>query len=190
MTQTKTVIGWQQKISIKDGGGYTMKIAALSRNKKLYSTARLVEAINNRGQSTVVIDVIRCYMNTTSHNSAFDFKGDKLECFNAVISRISALITFDGTSVVRQFEMMGVYSLNASPLAARIIGLNIDGVDILRSNHGPVVMEVNSSPGLKGIEETTGKDIAGNDEVAERVDIFAERVDAFNDLYQEEKRSS
>ena len=45
--------------------------------------------------------------------------------------------------------------------AARIMGLNVAGVDILRSNHGPVVMEVNSSPGLEGIEAATGKDIAG-----------------------------
>jgi ribosomal protein S6--L-glutamate ligase len=45
--------------------------------------------------------------------------------------------------------------------AAKIMGLNVAGVDLLRSNHGPVVMEVNSSPGLQGIEETTGKDIAG-----------------------------
>jgi ribosomal protein S6--L-glutamate ligase len=45
--------------------------------------------------------------------------------------------------------------------AARIMGLNVAGVDLLRSNHGPVVMEVNSSPGLKGIEEATGKDVAG-----------------------------
>ena len=45
--------------------------------------------------------------------------------------------------------------------AARIMGLNVAGVDILRSNHGPVVMEVNSSPGLEGIESTTGKDVAG-----------------------------
>jgi len=44
--------------------------------------------------------------------------------------------------------------------AAKIIGLNVAGVDILRSNHGPVVMEVNSSPGLEGIEHATGKDIA------------------------------
>jgi ribosomal protein S6--L-glutamate ligase len=44
--------------------------------------------------------------------------------------------------------------------AARIIGLNVAGVDILRSNHGPVVMEVNSTPGLEGIEGATGKDIA------------------------------
>jgi ribosomal protein S6--L-glutamate ligase len=45
--------------------------------------------------------------------------------------------------------------------AAAVMGLNVAGVDILRSNHGPVVMEVNSSPGLEGIETVTGKDIAG-----------------------------
>ncbi|CAM5567356.1 Glutathione synthetase [Stutzerimonas stutzeri] len=45
--------------------------------------------------------------------------------------------------------------------AAKVMGLNVAGVDILRSNHGPLVMEVNSSPGLAGIEETTGKDVAG-----------------------------
>jgi ribosomal protein S6--L-glutamate ligase len=44
--------------------------------------------------------------------------------------------------------------------AARTLGLNVAGVDLLRSNHGPVVMEVNSSPGLEGIEKATGKDIA------------------------------
>jgi ribosomal protein S6--L-glutamate ligase len=44
--------------------------------------------------------------------------------------------------------------------AARIIGLNVCGVDLLRSNHGPVVMEVNSSPGLQGIEAASSKDIA------------------------------
>ena len=45
--------------------------------------------------------------------------------------------------------------------AARIMGLNVAGVDLLRSNHGPVIMEVNSSPGLEGIEAATGKDVAG-----------------------------
>ena len=44
--------------------------------------------------------------------------------------------------------------------AAKIMGLNVAGVDILRSNHGPVVMEVNSSPGLRGIETATEKDVA------------------------------
>jgi ribosomal protein S6--L-glutamate ligase len=46
--------------------------------------------------------------------------------------------------------------------AARTMGLNFAGVDILRSNHGPLVLEVNSSPGLEGIERTTGKDIASS----------------------------
>ena len=41
------------------------------------------------------------------------------------------------------------------------MGLNVCGVDLLRSDRGPLVMEVNSSPGLKGIEEATGKDVAG-----------------------------
>jgi len=45
--------------------------------------------------------------------------------------------------------------------SANIMGLNVCGVDLLRSNHGPVVMEVNSSPGLEGIENATGKDVAG-----------------------------
>jgi ribosomal protein S6--L-glutamate ligase len=45
--------------------------------------------------------------------------------------------------------------------AAKRKGLNVCGVDMLRSNHGPVIMEVNSSPGLEGIESATGKDIAG-----------------------------
>lgn len=45
--------------------------------------------------------------------------------------------------------------------AARVMGLNVCGVDMLRSNHGPVVMEVNSSPGLEGVETATGVDVAG-----------------------------
>ncbi|MDX1402363.1 MAG: 30S ribosomal protein S6--L-glutamate ligase, partial [Kiloniellales bacterium] len=45
--------------------------------------------------------------------------------------------------------------------AAKIMGLNVCGVDLLRSNHGPVIMEVNSSPGLEGVEKATGIDVAG-----------------------------
>jgi ribosomal protein S6--L-glutamate ligase len=41
------------------------------------------------------------------------------------------------------------------------MGLDVAGVDIVRSNHGPLVLEVNSSPGLEGIEKATGMDIAG-----------------------------
>ncbi len=280
-----------------------MKIALLSRNKKLYSSRRLVEAAEERGHEIHVIDVLRCYMNIASHKPTIHYRGEQLDGFDAVIPRIGASVTFYGTSVLRQFEMGGVYPLNESvaitrsrdklrslqllsrrgiglpvtgfankpddikdlikmvggaPLvikllqgtqgigvvlaetqkaaesviegfmgvkadilvqeyikeaggadircfvvggkvvaamkrqaasgefrsnlhrggsasliritpeerstavrAAKIMGLNVAGVDLLRSNHGPVVMEVNSSPGLQGIEESTGKDVAG-----------------------------
>lgn len=280
-----------------------MKIAILSRNSKLYSTRRLKQAAQERGHEVQIIDVLRAYMNITSHNPTIHYKGEPLIDFDAVIPRIGASVTFYGASVLRQFEMMGVYPLNESvaitrsrdklrslqllsrkgiglpvtgfaskpddikdmikmvggaPLvvkllegtqgigvvlaetqkaaesviegfmgvkanilvqeyikeskgadircfviggkvvaamqrkaapgefrsnlhrggtssliritpeerstavrAARIMGLNVAGVDLLRSNHGPLVMEVNSSPGLQGIETATGKDIAG-----------------------------
>lgn len=279
-----------------------MKIAILSRNAKLYSTRRLVEAAEAKGHEVVVLDVLRCYMNITSLKPEVHYKGENLGMFDAVIPRIGASVTFYGTAVLRQFEMMGVYPLNESvaisrsrdklralqllsrkgiglpvtgfahrpddvedlikmvggaPLvikllegtqgigvvlaetqgaaesvieafmgmkanilvqefikeaggadircfvvgdkviasmkrqgkegefrsnlhrggsanliritpeerstavrAAKTMGLNVCGVDLLRSNHGAVVMEVNSSPGLEGIETATGRDIA------------------------------
>ena len=279
-----------------------MKIAILSRNRKLYSTNALYEAGIKRGHEVRVIDYVRCHMEITSMRPAIFLGSEKLEGFDAVIPRIGATYTFFGCAVVRQFEMMNVYSVNESvaisrsrdklrslqllarkgiglpvtgfahdpratdalidqvggaPLvikllegtqgvgvvlaetrqaaesaieafrglnanilaqefikeakgadirclvvggkvvaamkrqgkegefrsnlhrggsasvikitpeerstavrAANILGLNVAGVDLLRSNHGPVVMEVNSSPGLEGIETTTGKDIA------------------------------
>ena len=280
-----------------------MKIAILSRNRKLYSTNALYEAGIKRGHEMRVIDYVRCHMEITSMRPAIFLGSEKLEGYDAVIPRIGASQTFFGCAVVRQFEMMNVYSVNESvaisrsrdklrslqllarkgiglpvtgfahdpratdalidqvggaPLvikllegtqgvgvvlaetrqaaesvieafrglnanilaqeyikeakgadirclvvdgkvvaamkrqskegefrsnlhrggtasvikitpeerstavrAANILGLNVAGVDLLRSNHGPVVMEVNSSPGLAGIETTTGKDIAG-----------------------------
>ncbi|TVQ67878.1 MAG: 30S ribosomal protein S6--L-glutamate ligase [Oceanospirillales bacterium] len=279
-----------------------MKIAILSRNPKLYSTRRLVEAAKARGHEVRVVDALRCYMNIAAHNPQIHYRGEVLEDFDAVIPRIGASITFYGTAVLRQFEMMNVYPLNESvaisrsrdklrslqllsrhgiglPVtsfahspddiedllsivggapavikllegtqgvgvvlaethqaaesviqafmglkqhilvqefikeskgsdirafvvggkvvaamkrqakdgefrsnlhrggtatlcritpeertaalrAAKVMGLNVCGVDLLRSNHGPVVMEVNSSPGLEGIEAASGKDVA------------------------------
>lgn len=279
-----------------------MKIAILSTNKRLYSTRRLAEAARSLGHETLVINHKRCYMNIASHKPAVHYDGAALKDIDAIIPRIGASVTFYGTAVVRQFEMMGVYTVNESvaitrardklrslqllsrkgiglpvtsmanspadtddvlkivggaPVvikllegtqgvgvvlaetnkaaesvieafrglkanflvqeyikeaggadircfligdrvvaamkrqakagefrsnlhrggsaelikitpeerstavrAAKIMGLNVSGVDILRSNHGPVVMEVNSSPGLEGIETATGKDIA------------------------------
>lgn len=281
----------------------TMKIAILSRNPKLYSTRRMVEAAKQRGHEAVVYDTLKCYMDVTTMRPSVKYKGEPITSVDAVIPRIGASITMYGMAVVRQFEMMGVFPLNESvaigrsrdklrslqllsrkgiglpisgfahdisntqdlidmvggaPLvvkllegtqgkgvvlaetkkaaesvidafrglkadflvqefikeaggadlrcfvigekvvaamkrqakdgefrsnlhrggvatvvkitpeerstavrAARIMGLNVAGVDLLRSNHGPVVMEVNSSPGLEGIEQATGKDVAG-----------------------------
>ncbi|ADE14235.1 alpha-L-glutamate ligase, RimK family [Nitrosococcus halophilus Nc 4] len=280
-----------------------MKIAILSRNAKLYSTRRLIEAAKERGHEVRVLDVLRCYMNIASHRPSIHYKGEDLTDFDAVIPRLGASVTFYGTAVLRQFEMMGVYPLSESvaitrsrdklrslqllarkgiglpvtgfahapddiddllkmvggaPVvikllegtqgigvvladnkkaaqsvieafmglkthilvqefikeaagsdircfvigdkvvaamkrqapegefrsnlhrggtatlvritpeerstairAAQTMGLNVAGVDVLRSNHGPLVMEVNSSPGLEGIEAATDKDIAG-----------------------------
>lgn len=279
-----------------------MKIAILSRNTKLYSTRRLVEAAVQRGHEAPVYDTLKCYMDVTTMRPSVKYKGEPISGVDAVIPRIGASITMYGMAVVRQFEMMGVFPLNESvaigrsrdklrslqllsrkgiglpisgfahdvsntedlinmvggaPLvvkllegtqgkgvvlaetkkaaesvidafrglkadflvqefikeaggadircfvigdkvvaamkrqakegefrsnlhrggvatvvkitpeerstavrAARIMGLNVAGVDLLRSNHGPVVMEVNSSPGLEGIEQATGKDVA------------------------------
>ncbi|EKO3773587.1 30S ribosomal protein S6--L-glutamate ligase [Vibrio metschnikovii] len=279
-----------------------MKIGILSRNASLYSTKRLIEACKQRGHEVKVIDALRCYMNINSDQPEIHFKGEELGGFDAVIPRIGASVTFYGTAVLRQFDMMGVYPANESvaisrsrdklrsmqllsrkgigmpitgfaskpddvkdlldmvggapvvikllegtqgigvvlaetrkaaesvieafmglkanimvqeyikeaggadircfvigdkviaamkrqgaegefrsnlhrggtaslvkitPLerktaidAAKIMGLNVAGVDLLRSERGPLVMEVNSSPGLEGIEAATGKDIA------------------------------
>jgi ribosomal protein S6--L-glutamate ligase len=283
--------------------GAQMKIALLSRNRKLYSSRRIIESAESRGHEIVVIDVLRAYMNVAAHKPSIYYKGESLEGFDAVIPRIGSSVTFYGTAVLRQFEMMGVVSLNESvaitrsldtlrslqllsrrgislpltgyaskpddikdvikmvggaPLvvkllegsrsigtvlaetqkaaesviegfmgvkaniliqefikeaagsdlrcfviggkvvaamkrhapkgdfrtdlsrggssslvkitpkerstavsAARIMGLNVAGVDLVRSARGPVVLEVNSTPGFEGIERATGKDISG-----------------------------
>jgi len=284
-----------------------MKIGILSRNRKLYSTRRLVEAAKERGHDVRVVDVLRCFMNITANdpNVFYQDKDDNVEEleFDAVIPRIGASVTTYACAVLRQFEVAQVYSINESiaitrsrdklrahqllarkgigqpvtsyansakatnslidsvggaPLivkltqstqgngvllaetkkaaealinafrgigtdflvqefikeaggsdircfvvgekviaamqrkaakgeyrsnlhrggsaevvklnsaerrlavsAARVMGLDLAGVDILRSAHGPLVIEVNSSPGLEGIEKATGIDVAG-----------------------------
>lgn len=279
-----------------------MKIAILSRNKSLYSTKRLIEAARERDHEVSVFDTLKCYMDIASLRPSIHYKGRLIDEFDAVIPRIGASITFYGTAVLRQFEMIGTWPLNESvaisrardklrslqilaragiglpltgfanspddtedliklvggaPLVVKLLegtqgkgvvlaethkaaeslidafrelnanflvqefireaggsdirafvigervvaamkrtakegefrsnlhrggsaavvrltpeerstavraaakmGLNVAGVDLLRSNHGPVVMEVNSSPGLEGIEKATGKDVA------------------------------
>ena len=91
-----------------------MKIAILSRNSRLYSTSRLVEAAEDHGHEAHVIDTLKCYMDISSSKPAIWYRGEKLEGFDAVIPRIGASITNYGVAVIRQFEMMGVYCLTGS----------------------------------------------------------------------------
>lgn len=91
-----------------------MKIAILSRKQDLYSTRRLVEAATHRGHSADVIDTLRCYMNITSSDPTIHHKGAALQHYDAVIPRIGSSITFYGTAVVRQLEMMNVFCVNHS----------------------------------------------------------------------------
>lgn len=96
-----------------------MKILVLSRKRSLYSTRRLVEAGEERGHDVDVIDYLRCYMNITSKRPQVMYQGEPLRHVDAVIPRIGATYTFYGTAVVRQFEMKGVLSLNASEAISR-----------------------------------------------------------------------
>ena len=96
-----------------------MKIGILSRNASLYSTRRLIEAAKDRGHEVKVIDALRCYMNINSDKPEVHFKGEELTGFDAVIPRIGASVTFYGTAVLRQFEMMGTFCINESVAISR-----------------------------------------------------------------------
>src|SRR6056300_1240521 len=96
-----------------------MKIGILSRKESLYSTTRLKEAGIERDHDVQIINPLRCYMNITSHHPAIHYKGEELVGFDAIVPRIGASITFYGTAVVRQFEMMNVYCVNESVAISR-----------------------------------------------------------------------
>jgi ribosomal protein S6--L-glutamate ligase len=96
-----------------------MKIVILSRKPGLYSTSRLREAGEKRGHDVQVIDYLRCYMNITAHRPQVIYQGQPIQGVDAVIPRIGASQTFYGTAVVRQFEMMGVFSANSSIAISR-----------------------------------------------------------------------
>ncbi len=92
----------------------SLKIGILSREPDNYSTQRLIEAAENRNHLTQIIHTTRCYMNITSKRPQVYLGGKSLEGFNAIIPRIGSSITFYGMALVRQFEAMGVYTLNSA----------------------------------------------------------------------------
>lgn len=96
-----------------------MKIAVLSTIKTLYSTRRLVEAAQQRGHECVVIDHSQCYVGIRQGKPSIHYKGQDISDIDAVIPRIGASVTFYGSAIVRQFEVMGVLSANPSQAITR-----------------------------------------------------------------------
>ena len=96
-----------------------MKIAILSRDGTLYSCKRLKEAGESRGHQIDIIDPLSCYMNINCSASSVHYRGRQLDKYEAVIPRIGSAITFYGTAVLRQFEMLGSFPLNESVAITR-----------------------------------------------------------------------
>ena len=96
-----------------------MKLAILSRNSKLYSTRRLVEASRHRGHSVRVLDPLRCYMRISDEGFEMHYKGAAIAAYAAVVPRIGASVTRYGCAVLRQFELMGSFTANTADAIAR-----------------------------------------------------------------------
>ncbi|SEA14540.1 30S ribosomal protein S6--L-glutamate ligase [Bizionia paragorgiae] len=96
-----------------------MNIVILSRNPHLYSTKRLIEEGEKRGHKLEVIDPLRCDIIIEKERPRIYYKNRYLDYVDAVIPRIGASVTFYGCAVVRQFEMMGVFSTASSEAILR-----------------------------------------------------------------------
>ncbi len=163
-----------------------MRIAVLSRNPNLYSTKRLVEAGQARGHQVDIIDTMLCYMDITKSRPVVRYEGAELPYYDAVIPRIGASVTFYGTSVVRQFEMMGTFSVNESVaisrsrdklrslqlLARKGVGLPRTGFASKSTNTKDLIKTVGGAPlVIKLLEGTQGIGVvlAENDKSAESI---------------------
>lgn len=148
-----------------------MKIAILSSKPKLYSTARLIEAAEKRGHEVHVVNTLRGYMNIASFRTTIHYRGKELTFYDAIIPRIGNSITFYGAAVVRQFEMMGVYSVNSSTgiinsrdklralqfLSQCGVGLPITGFAHAPDDIGDLIKMVGGAPlVIKLVEGTQG----------------------------------
>ncbi|MEX1062119.1 MAG: 30S ribosomal protein S6--L-glutamate ligase, partial [Balneolaceae bacterium] len=96
-----------------------LKIAILSRNRKLYSTYRLHETIENKGHEAVVLDHLKCDIVIEKDNPSIFYYGEEIKDIDAVIPRIGASVTFYGAAVVRQFEMMKIVTAVESQALVR-----------------------------------------------------------------------
>ncbi len=91
-----------------------MKIAIMSRKAELYSTSRLKEEAERNGHEVSIVNPLFCSMNISHEEPNVFYRGTPLPFFDAIIPRIGASVTFYGSAVLRQFEMMGIFTLNDS----------------------------------------------------------------------------
>lgn len=96
-----------------------MKLAILSRNPRLYSTRRLLEAADEVGVQAAVFDPLRCVVDLAGERAEVLHRGRRLAGIDAVLPRIGASITFYGLAVLRQLEAGGVAAINGSEAIAR-----------------------------------------------------------------------
>ncbi len=96
-----------------------MKIAILSRSPEAYSTKRLVEAGKLRGHEILVIDHLKCVLVIEQGRPHIYYKDEEVKDVDAVIPRIGASVTFYGAAVVRQFEMMKIFTAVESQALVR-----------------------------------------------------------------------
>jgi ribosomal protein S6--L-glutamate ligase len=96
-----------------------MNIVILSRNANLYSTRRLLEAAEERGHKARILDHLKCDIVIEQNNPLIYYKGEKLNNIDAIVPRIGASVTFYGSAVVRQFEMMNVFTTTNSQALVR-----------------------------------------------------------------------
>lgn len=170
-----------------------MKIVVLSRNPRLYSTARIVEEATAAGHEARVVDTLKCYMDITSANPSVWYRGEKLERQDVVIPRIGASITDYGTAVIRQFEMMDTYSLVGSIplgrsrsklralqlLSRKGLGMPVTGFAHDVHNTRELIKLVGGAPlVVKLLEGTQGRGVV----LAETVKAAESVIDAFTEL--------
>ena len=171
-----------------------MKIALLTRaGDRLYSNRRLVEAAVARGHEMDYVHTLNCYMDIAPKSPSVHLGGDELPRYDAVIPRIGASVTFYGSAVLRQFEMMGSYPLNESVaitrsrdklrslqiLARAGIGLPLTGFAHSTKNTKDLIQLVGGAPlVLKLLEGTQGKGIV----LAETYKAAESIIDTFRQL--------
>lgn len=133
------------------------KIAILSRNKTLYSTKRLAEAIEKRGHEAVILDHLKCDIVIEQDRPTIIYHGEEIKGISAVIPRIGSSVTFYGAAVVRQFEMMNVPTAVESQSLVRSRD-KLRSLQILaRSNVGmPKTVFTNYSKEVDKIIESVG----------------------------------